>query len=224
MTKTTVLIVEDHPLLADALKIVLERDGTFEVVAMELNVAGGLASAASLRPNLALLDQHLPDGKGTDIARRIRRDQLGSAVVLLTGDASDDTLLAALEAGVAGFIPKSEPVEQIVELLKRAVAGEIVIPGDDLVRLLRNQREREREKRERDRVAETLTPRDRQVLDLMSEGLDTREMADRTGLAINTIRGQVQMIIEKLQTHSRLEAVVRAASLGIVRRAGEAGV
>lgn len=215
MTKTAVLLVEDHPLLAEALRTLLEREQVFDVAAVEGTVAGALASASRLSADVVVLDQHLPDGKGTDIARAIRRERIGGAVVMLTGDKSDETLLAAIEAGVSGFIPKSEPIERIVALLKQAATGEIVIPADDLARLLRRQRERERARQEREQVASSLSPRDRQVLDLMSEGLDTKEIADRLSLAVNTIRGHVQAIIEKLGTHSRLEAVLRAGALGL---------
>ena len=118
---------------------------------------------------------------------------------------------------MSGFISKAVPAWQIVELLKRAAAGEIVIPATDLSRVLSAHSAARQADRDRTRVAHALTPRDRVVLDLLARGRDTREIAERTGLAVNTIRGHVQNLIEKLGTHSRLEAVVRAQSLGLVR-------
>ena len=140
---------------------------------------------------------------------------------MLTGAADDETLLAAIEAGVAGFISKSRPATEIIALLQRAAAGEIVIPVDDLARLLRHQRDRQSREREKQRITKELTPRDREILDLMAQGVDTKEIAARTGLAVNTVRGHVQAVIEKLETHSRLEAVLRAAALGLVLRPGD---
>ncbi|HYK98963.1 MAG TPA: response regulator transcription factor [Candidatus Acidoferrales bacterium] len=216
-----VLIVEDHPLLAEALQTLLERRAGFEVVGTESTIAGMLARVARDAPDLVVLDQHLPDGKGTDAIRRIQQGGRGIQVVGLTADASDETLLAAIEAGAAGFIPKSEPAARIIELLSRAAAGEIVIPVDDLVRLVARQTERRAHERERERVASELTPRDREILTLIAAGIDTKEIAARTGLTVNTVRGHVQAVIEKLETHSRLEAVLRAAALGLVAHPGE---
>jgi DNA-binding NarL/FixJ family response regulator len=215
-----VLIVEDHPLLAEALDLLLRRQDGFSVIGTESTAAGALAAVARERPDLVVMDQHLPDGKGTDATQAIHRRDRAIKVVLLTGDARDETLLAAIEAGVAGFIPKSESVANIVSLIGRAASGEIVIPIEDLTRLLKRQRERQIRERERQRVEEDLTARDREILDLMAVGVDTKEIATRTGLAVNTVRGHVQAVIEKLDTHSRLEAVLRAAALGLVRPPG----
>src|SRR5437867_2790892 len=213
-----VLIVEDHPMLAEALGVMLARDQSLTVVGTEGTIAGALAASARESPDLVVMDQHLPDGRGTDAAQAIHRRDPNIHVVMLTGDATDETLLAAIEAGVAGFIPKSRPAPEIVTLLQRAAAGEIVIPVDDLARLLRHQKERQSRERETQRIAKELTPRDREILDLMAQGVDTKEIAARTGLAVNTVRGHVQAVIEKLETHSRLEAVLRAGALGLVRR------
>ena len=216
-----VLIVEDHPLLAEALEGMLGREATLSVIGIEGTIAGALATVAREKPELVLMDQQLPDGRGTDAAQAIHRSDPEVHVVMLTGNTDDETLLAAIEAGVSGFISKGRPAAEIIALVLRAAAGEIVIPVDDLARLLRNQRERQSRERERQRIANGLTPRDREILDLMAEGVDTKEIAARTGLAVNTVRGHVQAVIEKLDTHSRLEAVLRAAALGLVRRPGE---
>jgi len=211
-----VLIVEDHPMLADALQTLLERRAGFNVIGTESTIAGMLAHVARDAPDLVVLDQHLPDGKGTDAIHAVQQRSPHTQVVVLTADASDETLLAAIEAGAAGFIPKSEPAARIIALLARAAAGEIVIPVDDLARLIARQTERRARERERQRVASELTPRDREILTLIASGIDTKEIAARTGLTVNTVRGHVQSVIEKLDTHSRLEAVLRAAALGLV--------
>lgn len=214
---TRVLIVEDHPLLGEAMDALLRREPEFDVIGVSATLADARRALAETSPALVVLDQHLPDGKGTDLARAIRDAGRGTTVVMFTGDASDDTLLAAVEAGVAGFLSKADNSHTIVSLLRRAAAGEIVIPAHDLGRLLLRQRDRELTRRERARVGADLTPRDRDILQLMAEGCDTKEMASRTGLAVNTIRGHVQTVIEKLQVHSRLEAVLRATSLELIR-------
>ena len=210
-------------MLAEALQTLLERRAGFSVIGAESTIAGMLTHVAHDAPDLIVLDQHLPDGKGTDSIQRIRQMDPRIQVVVLTADASDETLLAAIEAGAAGFIPKSEPAARIIALLSRAAAGEIVIPVDDLARLLARQSAQQARERERRRVANELTPRDREILALIAAGIDTKEIAARTGLTVNTVRGHVQSVIEKLDAHSRLEAVLRAAALGLVARPGELG-
>jgi len=217
MERVRVLVVEDHPLLAEAIVALLARVPEFEVLGAESTAAAALGAARRQKPDLVALDQHLPDGKGTDIARVLRGEVWCCTVVMLTGDTSDATLIEAVEAGVSGFISKAIAASQIVELLRRAASGEIVIPAAELARVLSVRSDSARAERERVRVERALTPRDRVVLDLLARGRDTREIAEWTGLAVNTIRGHAQNLIEKLGTHSRLEAVMRAHSLGLVR-------
>ena len=218
LAPVSVLVVEDHPLLGEALEALLRRESVFDVVGVVTSVSSALETARRSRPRLIALDQHLPDGKGTDIARALRRADWPCTLVMLTGDASDATFIEAIESGVAGFISKATSATQIVELLKRAAMGEIVIPVADLARVLAARSASAPADRDRARVERSLTPRDRVVLDLLARGRDTREIAERTGLTVNTIRGHVQNVIEKLGTHSRLEALVRAQSLGLVRQ------
>jgi DNA-binding NarL/FixJ family response regulator len=169
------------------------------------------------------MDQHLPDGRGTDVARVVRQHDPQTTVVMLTGDTSDDTLIAAVEAGVAAFIPKSQSAATIVELVRRAADGEMVVPRDDLLRVLRRKAEDAAHTNERERTAKQLTPRDREILGLMAGGANTKEIAERTGLAISTVRGHIQTVNEKLFTHSRLEAVLRATELGLVQPITQTG-
>ena len=212
-----VLLVEDHPLLAEALGLLLAREKDLAVIGAESTSAGALAAVERERPDVVVMDQHLPDGRGTDSARAIRlRDGLVT-IVMLTADTSDETLLAAVEAGVAAFIPKRESAAKIVELVLRAADGEMVIPAEDLVRVMRRRSDDAARDAQRERAAKELTPRDREILDLMAGGANTKEMVERTGLAVSTVRGHIQAVIEKLAAHSRLEAVVRATELGLVR-------
>jgi two-component system NarL family response regulator len=146
-----------------------------------------------------------------------------TTLIMLTADTSDETLIAAVEAGVSAFIQKSDSAATIVELVLRAAEGEMVIPAADLLRVVQRKREDTARAAQRDKASRELTPRDREILELMAGGANTREIADRTGLAISTVRGHVQAVMEKLAAHSRLEAVLRASGLGLVRGVTETG-
>lgn len=212
-----VLVVEDHPIVAEGLALVLARDDTLRVVGTVATVADAERLAEETRPDVALIDYHLPDGTGADAAQAIRRRAPRAALIVLTADASDEAMLAAIDAGVAGYIVKSEAVAQVSEAVRRAAAGEMLIPAATLAGLLRRQRQRLRADARSEQLRTRLTPREAEVLGLMAQGTDNRGIAERLGISIATARTHVQSIIEKLETHSKLEAVLRANEYGLLR-------
>lgn len=213
-----VLIVEDHPIVADGLRLTLSRAEDLEVAGTAGTVAEARALAAELAPDLVLLDHHLPDGTGAEAARAIRDAAPRAVLVMLTADASDDAMLSAIEGGVAGYLLKSEAVGGIVDAVRRAAAGEMLIPTATLASLLaRLERRREREAR-RWELAERLTPREIEVLERMTRALDNKAIAEQLGISVATVRVHVQNVIEKLGAHSRLEAVLLAQENGVLRR------
>ncbi len=205
-----VLVVEDHPVVAEGLKLVLGRQEEMTVVGVATTVAEAESRAREARPHVAVVDYHLPDGTGAQAAMRIRAAAPRVALVILTADASDAAMLDAIGAGVSGYIVKSEAAAQIADAVRRAAAGEMLIGPSMLAGLLARQRQRAGQDRRRAELRERLTVREREVLALMSQGIDNRAIADRLGVSLATARTHVQTVIEKLETHSKLEAVVRA--------------
>lgn len=213
---TRVMIVEDHPIVAEGLQLALGRHEDFLVVGTAATVADAARLAASLSPAVVLLDYHLPDGSGADAARLIRAAMPHAAIVMLSADASDDAMLASIEAGVSGYVIKSEAAAEIATAVRRAAAGEMLIPPATLAGLLGRQRQRAYKAARRTELAERLTPREAEVLQLMAKGTDNRAIAEQLGITLATVRVHVQNVIEKLGAHSRLEAVVRANDYGLV--------
>src|SRR5439155_9131802 len=128
---------------------------------------------------------------------------------VLTADTGESALLAAVQAGARGWLVKTAGAAQVIDAVRRAAAGEMLIPAAILADLIALQREQG----ERQQFAGSITPRELDVLDLMALGLDNRAIAERLVLSLTTVRGYVQNILEKLGAHSRLEAVVRAREL-----------
>lgn len=219
-SRIRVLLVEDHQLLAEALGLVLESKAGIEVVGSAATGEEGARLAAETRPDVALLDYRLPDATGADVARRIRASVPDAAVVILTGDPTDEALAAAVEAGAVGFLTKSGSAATVVDAVRRAAAGEILLGPDALSALVRRARERIPLSTERERTAASLTAREREILALMAQGLDTRAIAERLVVGVSTVRTHAQSVLEKLGAHSRLEAVARASSLGILTPGG----
>ncbi len=213
-----ILIVEDHPIVAEGLRLTLSRHEDIDVVGTARGVADGRVLAAELRPDLVLLDYHLPDGTGADAARAIREAAPDAVLVMLSADATDDAMLAAIEAGVSGYVVKSEAVAGIAQAVRRAAAGEMLIPPSALTGLLaRLQRRRQQEAR-RAELSERLTPRESEVLERMAHALDNQAIAEQLGISVATVRVHVQNVIEKLGAHSRLEAVILAQEHHLLAR------
>ena len=211
-----VLIVEDQGTLADALRLALGLDAELHVVATAGTAADAVRLARTHRPQVVLMDHFLPDGTGVEATTAIRQELPGTAVVMLTGGATDDVMLAAIEAGVSGYLLKTEPADAIATAVRRAAAGEMLVPAATLAALLARGRERARRQVAQGQQAASLTAREREVLALMAKGVDTHAIAERLHISINTARGYVQNIIEKLGAHSRLEAVLRANEAGLL--------
>jgi DNA-binding NarL/FixJ family response regulator len=214
--RTAVLIVEDHQVLAEGLELALERHEDLDVVGWAPTVQQALALARERRPQVVLMDFHLPDGTGAEAAGKLRRELEDVAIVFLSADSSEDALIAAIESGASGYLVKSGAAAQVADAVRRAAEGEMLIPAATLAGLLARQRQRQREEAALQKLAGQLTPREREILQLMAQGLDNRAIAEKLFISFTTVRGHVQNILEKLDAHSKLEAVARANQHGLI--------
>jgi DNA-binding NarL/FixJ family response regulator len=210
-TRIGVLLVEDHVLVAEGLAAMLNATGDIRVIGTATTGADAVRLAAEEPPAVVVMDSRLPDGAGADIAARIREQQPQVAIVFLSADESEAAMIAAVRAGACAYLPKSRATADVVEAVRRAAQGEMLIPAAQLARLLARSHEMARDDHERRRLLDSLTPREKEVLALMAEGLDNRAIAADLGIGFTTVRGHVQNILEKLDAHSKLEALACAA-------------
>ena len=211
-----VLIVDDHLAVAESLQALLSRQADLDVGEVATNGAAALRLAAERTPHVVLMDHNLSGESGVVVAEAILAAHPRTAVVMLSGGMSQDELIAAVEVGVSGYLQKTMPAVEIVKAIRRAAAGEILLPPEELSSLLRLGRERTRERDERQRNLPQLTRREREVLVLMASAADAERIAEELKISVNTARGYIQNILEKVGAHSRLEAVVRATELGLL--------
>jgi DNA-binding NarL/FixJ family response regulator len=211
-----VLIVEDHRLVAEGLAALLVAAGDINVVGTAQTVAEAVRLAGESSPDVVLMDSHLPDGSGAAAAARIRDQRARLPILFLSADSSESAVIAAVRAGACGYLPKSQASADVVTAVRRAAEGEMLIPAAQLATLLARAHEMARDEAERLRLLDALTPREKEVLGLMAEGLDNRAIAADLGIGFTTVRGHVQNILEKLDSHSKLEALAHAARFDLL--------
>jgi DNA-binding NarL/FixJ family response regulator len=223
-----VVIVEDHRLVAEGLEVLLRGAQDIDVVGTVGTKSELLERWPSLDAGVVLMDFRLPDGSGAEAAAALRTVSPRTVVVFLSADESEESLLAAVEAGASGYLlKKSGAAAELVSAVRLAAAGEMLISPQKLSGLVirqreraRQQLERERRDREKQQLLGQFTPREREVLALIVAGLDNKSIAVRLGIGTGTVRAHVQHVLEKLGVHSKLEAAAAAAEQGLVARLG----
>jgi DNA-binding NarL/FixJ family response regulator len=205
MSGATVLIVDDHRLFAEIVASALEREGV-RVVGPVGTAAEAIVVSATERPDVVLLDLALPDGDGVDAGRTIIEAHPQTVVLALSASTDPRAPTEAVKAGFRGFIPKDARLPAVVEAIEGALDGRSVMIRP------RNSTPVPRKGGISATSAETLTIREREVLELLVAGLGSRAIADELGIANNTVRTHVQSVLTKLQVHSRLEAASFALS------------
>ena len=210
-----VLVVEDHQVVAEGLVALLEDHSDLRVLGWVPSVAQAIQTASEQRVDVAVVDYWLPDGRGADAAEGIRAHQSDAAVVFLSADSSDEAMLAALESGASGYLVKTASGADVAMAVRRAAEGEMLLPARQLTALLARRRRQARQDAERSELLSRLTAREREVLDLMAEGMDNRDIAQRLGVNYTTVRTHVRSLLDKLGARSKLEAVVKASRWGL---------
>jgi two-component system response regulator DevR len=200
----TVLIVDDHAMVAEGLAAALNGYQDIAVLGIERTGADGLLAVTRLRPDMILLEQQLPDGSGTDVLPSFLAERPGIKVLMVTTDDSDAVLAQAVRAGAAGVISKMNRVGVLVSAIRAASRNEPVITPEALRRLLPLLTGASW------RLGADLTEREREVLRMLVSGRSTSALAAGLLVAPATARNHIQSIMTKLGAHSRLEAVTIA--------------
>jgi RNA polymerase sigma factor (sigma-70 family) len=214
MAKIRVVLVDDHTAFREALALILECEPDITVVGQ----AGSAAEARCLHreADVILVDLHLADTDGLDLLSELRSVNPRSSVLIVTASATQLDRARAVERGAAGLIHKSAPVEEIVEAVRRLAGGERLVSPEEMKDLLRLAA-RQRDKSHDAQIAlGRLTPREREVLQLLSEGLSDKEIAHRLVVSVETVRSHMVNLLGKLEVQSRLQALVFAVRYGVV--------
>ncbi len=208
---TRVLIVDDHPLTRDALGALLTQNG-FSLAGEAPDGETAIRLARELQPDLILLDLAMPGMDGLEALPHLREAAPDCEVVMLTASVGDENLLAAVRAGAAGYLLKTEPPERIVEFLRGAANGDAALSGSIARRLLDKVREGRDSGSVPDSIARLLSAREVEVLLLLDDHLGTDEIATRLFISEHTVRSHVKSLLRKLGVSSRRQALEALAA------------
>lgn len=213
-----VMLVDDHDSFRQPLAFMLGWEPDISIVAQ----AGSLAEARDLLleanspVDVAVVDLDLPDGLGLGLMDVLRDVNPRVVVLILSAHSDEGRRARAIEAGAASVMHKSSPVEEILDAIRRLWQGDHLLSQGEVLealRLVRRERERNHETR---LMIEKLTPKEREVLQALAEGLSDKGIAERLYVGVGTIRTHVRSILAKLEVQSRLQALVFAVRHGLV--------
>lgn len=202
-----VLIVDDHRLFSGALRAMLEGEG-ITVVGVASSGSEAFKLVDETTPDLILMDLGLPDVDGIDAAESILHKHPDVKIVILTARRDARVMKQALAAGLSGYLTKDTQMDRFLTSLRAAIGGDVVIQSG-LARSAAG--ERSPELREAAFRLSQLTPREREVLDLLAQGFSSEDMTSELRVSPHTVRTHVHNILTKLQVRSRLEAAAFAA-------------
>jgi len=206
---TTVALIEDQQVLVGAIQRSLATLSDLRVVGTAASLDEGLALVEATRPDVLVSDFRLADGDIPDRLGEVLERSPTTRVLVFTGWPDESSFLEAMGAGAAGFLDKAAPFEDFIDAIRRVAAGEVVVAPRFLPALTR------RATSQKDSGA--LSRRELEVLQLLSEGKSTAEVAEQLILSVNTVRNHITHLMAKLGVRSRLEAVNVAVRRGLIR-------
>jgi DNA-binding NarL/FixJ family response regulator len=202
-----ILIADDHEIFREGLRAVLVVRPEWVVCAEADNGREAVAKAIELRPDVAVLDFSMPELNGVEAARRIRKAVPETEVLMLTMHNAERLAHEAMKAGVKGFVLKSDAKRDLVSAIEALNQHQAFFTAEISTFLLREHLEPEARPVAGDAPTERLTPREREILQLVAEGNTTKEIAERLGLSEKTIESHRGNLLRRLELHSAVDLV-----------------
>ena len=213
MDKIRILIADDHVVVREGTRQILEQEPDLEVVAEASDGEEAVRLVGSVKPDVAMLDIAMPGLDGIEATRRIRKLYPSIPVLILSAYDDDEFVFNLLEAGAAGYLLKSVRARELVGAVRAVHAGESVL-HPLIARKVLNRFAATSKQQRGQKVTEVLTEREREVLNLATRGLSNQDIATNLCLSLRTVQTHLSNIFNKLQVSSRTEAVVRAIKEG----------
>lgn len=206
-----ILVADDHPVVRDGLVAILSTQPDFEVVGEAGTGAEAVEQALALRPEVMLLDLEMPGLDGVEVLRRLSQANPEIRVIVFTAFDTDERILGAVQAGAQGYLLKGAPRKELFDAVRVVHAG-----GSLLQPVIASKLLRQVSHQGQTAEAETLTPRELEVLRLLAHGLQNKEIAAELVISERTVKFHVSSVMGKLGAGNRTEAVTLAAQQGLI--------
>jgi len=209
---TKVVLVDDHELIRQGLRRAFERAEDFAVIGEASSIAAAHDLINSEQPDVVIFDVRLPDGSGLDAARQTREKYPDMGIVVLTMYAGDEQLFGALEAGASAFVPKDAPADDVISAARHAAVSPRAFTASDLAGAMQ---------RRLSPSGPQLSPREREVLKLLADGLGVAAISKQLYISESTTKTHISKVYEKLGAGNRAQALMTAMRLGLISNPAE---
>lgn len=213
--QTRIVIADDHLVVRKGVRVILEMERDLRVVGEARDGPEALALCRELEPDIVLLDISMPGINGIEVARRVQQEQPQTRVILLTMHEEDEYFFEAVAVGVAGYVVKGASADELLFAVRSVQQGGIYLYPSLAKKLVADYL-----RGKTTAAYEGLTPREREVLALIAEGLPNKQIAERLFVSITTVQTHRAHVMEKLNLHSQAELVKYAIRKGILRADG----
>jgi two-component system, NarL family, response regulator DevR len=207
-----VFLLDDHDLVREGIRSLLESDDEIEVVGEAGTAADALTRVPLAKPDVAILDVRLEEGDGIEVCRELRSAMPDLACLMLTSFADDEALYSSVMAGAAGYVLKQIKTRDLIQDVKKVAAGESLMDPRAVAKVV----ERIANPPKTDPALASLSRQERRILDLIAEGMTNRQIAEAMFLSENTVKNYVTGLLRKLNMSSRTEAAIFATKLKTV--------
>jgi two-component system response regulator NreC len=215
MPEIHLLLVDDHEVVRTGLRMLLENQSDLVILGEASSGEEAIQLAGQLLPDVVIMDITLPDLSGIEATRRLKAKHPQIAVVALTIHEDEQYFFEMLQAGASGYVPKRAAPEDLISAIRAAHAGEIYLYPSLAKALVSDYLGRSHTEQEEEKL-ENLTPREQEVLELLTEGLSNEEIADRLVISRHTVARHRENLMRKLDLHSRSELVKYAIRKGLI--------
>lgn len=203
--KSTILLIDDHPMLRNGVKQLISLEPSLQVIGEAGDGKAGIQIAEEQDPDLILLDLNMPGMNGFETLDELRKRELSGRIILFTVSNYSDDLVNALKRGADGYLLKDMEPEELIVALKEAASGKLVV-SPTLTSVLAESL-RDNQTHDENNIA-TLTPREADILELIAQGLSNKMIARKLDIAESTVKVHVKHLLKKLNLKSRVEAAV----------------
>ncbi len=215
MTSLKLMIVDDHAIFREGLRALLDLEEDFDVIAEASRGDEAVLLAAEEKPDVILLDLHLPDGSGADFCRDLLKASPNSKVLILSAYDDDEEISAALIAGASGYVLKTIGGERLADNIRSVYGGEVLLAPSIAAKVVQQLSRLQQETSRREESLHALTPREREVFYLASRGMKNSEIAAELYLSEKTIKTHLRNIYNKLDLTSKADLRLFAVRMGL---------